>query len=213
MRHSIYRACRGILAIKDRPQRIAWGVAIGTFVAYLPIVGVQMIVGAIICKIFKANILASLPLAWITNPVTVGPIYYLLFLLGGVFTGDTMTYVEMEGIVAEIAEAGIFSVDGLETTITLFAKIFWPTFIGGAIFGLCNAVIFYFMTLKFVLHYQKRRSDRKSKWKRITEQINMSNVKHNGQPPQKVDESLAKHVKDGQNRSDENHEQTDFPIS
>ena len=144
MRHSIYRACRGILAIKDRPQRIAWGVAIGTFVAYLPIVGVQMIVGAIICKIFKANILASLPLAWITNPVTVGPIYYLLFLLGGVFTGDTMTYVEMEGIVAEIAEAGIFSVDGLETTITLFAKIFWPTFIGGAIFGLCNAVIFYF---------------------------------------------------------------------
>ena len=49
------------MVIQDSPHRIAWGVAIGTVVAYLPIVGIQMVIGAIICYIMRANVLASIP--------------------------------------------------------------------------------------------------------------------------------------------------------
>lgn len=167
--HAGSRAIRGILAIKDTPHRISWGVAIGTFVAYLPIVGIQMLIGAAICKLCKANVLASLPLAWITNPLTIAPIYFGLFLLGGVFTGDTMTYTDMIALIEEINKAGIFSMDGLSTTVGLFANIFWPIFIGGVIVGIVNGALFYYLTLKLITAYQKKRAERKSKWHAISQ--------------------------------------------
>ena len=103
--HRFWRGLRGIIVIQDTPHRIAWGVAIGTFVAYLPIVGIQMLIGAFVCWLFRANVIASLPMAWITNPVTIVPIYYGLFVLGGVFTGDEMSYEQMKVLISQINDA------------------------------------------------------------------------------------------------------------
>ena len=168
--HAFYRGLRSILVIRDSPHRIAWGVAIGTFVAYLPIVGIQMVIGALLCKIMRANILASIPMAWITNPLTIVPIYYLLYVFGGLFTNDSMTYAEMEIIVGSINEAGVFTWNGLTITIDLFGNIFWPILIGGVIVGLVNGALFYAIVLKIVSVYQLRRSNRRAGWRKKTEQ-------------------------------------------
>lgn len=174
--HRLWRGIRGILVIQDSPHRIAWGVAIGTVVAYLPIVGIQMIIGAVICYLLRANVLASIPMAWITNPVTIVPIYYMLYLLGGVFTGDSMSYDDMELIIDQINQAGIFSSEGLGITFDLVVGIFWPTFIGGLIVGTINGAIFYMLTIKIVSLYQLKRHKRKLAWKEIIEQQHSSDV-------------------------------------
>lgn len=174
--HRVYRLCRSIVVIQDSPHRIAWGVAIGTFVAYLPIVGIQMIVGAIMCKLMRANILASIPMAWITNPLTIVPIYFGLFLLGGLATGDTMTYTEMQTLIKQINEAGIWTMDGISQTIDLIGRIFLPLMIGGVVVGVINGVLFYMLTLKAVAAYQRRRSRRRLTWQKKHERASISGV-------------------------------------
>ena len=175
-KHGLTRGIRGVLALNDSPHRIAWGVAIGTFVAYLPIVGIQMIVGAVICYCMRANVLASIPMAWITNPVTIVPIYFLLYLLGGVFTGDSMTYTDMEALVGQINEAGIFTKEGFNRTTDLILSIFWPMLIGGVIVGVINGVLFYFLTLKLVAKFQLRRLQKRLLWQQQIEQSTATDV-------------------------------------
>ena len=78
---------RSVLLINDTPHRVALGIGIGTFIAYQPIVGIQMIVGALLAMLLRANITATLPPAWITNPVTILPIYLTLHWVGNLFLG------------------------------------------------------------------------------------------------------------------------------
>jgi hypothetical protein len=67
------------------PHAIALGFAIGVFVALTPTVGIQMVLGATIAHIFRANRVVAAGLAWITNPLTIVPIYYFNYRVGLVF--------------------------------------------------------------------------------------------------------------------------------
>lgn len=147
-------AWRRVLTLDDSPHRIALGVLIGTLVAYQPIVGIQMIVGAIICKLIGANVIASLPLAWITNPVTIVPVYYATYKLGVVFTGGDLSYDDMKALWGRIGEMGF--VDGFVEGTKLLLDIMWPMVVGGAIVGVVNGALFYFIVRRFVTAYQAR---------------------------------------------------------
>lgn len=148
-------AWRRVLTLDDSPHSIALGVLIGTIVAYQPIVGFQMIVGAIICKLIGANVIASLPLAWITNPVTIIPIYYLTYRLGVVFTGDEpITYDDVAALWTAIGEMGF--VDGVVEGTRMLLGIFWPMVVGGLIVGVVNGAIFYVLVRRLVTAYQSR---------------------------------------------------------
>jgi uncharacterized protein (DUF2062 family) len=151
-------AWRRLLTLDDSPHNIAMGVFIGTFVAYQPIVGAQMIVGAIVCRMIGANVVASLPLAWITNPVTIVPIYFATYKLGVVFTGGEMTYEDIEGIFDQIAALGFWN--GLVEGYRFLAGIFWPMVVGGAIVGVVNGVAFYVVVRRVVARFQAARPRR-----------------------------------------------------
>jgi len=62
-------------------KSISKGVAVGLFCAFLPM-PMQMIVASIFAVIFSGNILISIALVWITNPLTIPPIYYALYKFG-----------------------------------------------------------------------------------------------------------------------------------
>ncbi len=148
-------AWRRVLTLDDSPHSIALGVFIGTLVAYQPIVGFQMIVGAIVCKIIRANVIASLPLAWITNPVTIIPIYYLTYRLGVVFTGDEpITYDDIAALWTAIGELGLL--DGIVEGTRMLLDIFWPMVVGGLLIGVVNGAIFYALVRRLVTVYQSR---------------------------------------------------------
>lgn len=164
LRHGIGKLWFNVVSLNDTPHAIALGVALGTFVAYLPIVGIQMVLSAAVAWMIRANVAASLAPAWITNPVSIVPIFFGLYILGGIFTGDAMSYGEMASLVKQINEAGITSFDGISQTIDLMGQVWWPMMIGGTIVGSLNALLFYWLTKLFVRRYQARRAARKAQW-------------------------------------------------
>lgn len=148
-------AWRRVLTLDDSPHSIALGVFIGTLVAYQPIVGFQMIVGAIVCKLIGANVIASLPLAWITNPITIVPIYFITYRLGVVFTGDApITYDDIAALWTAIGQLGF--VDGIVEGTRMLLGIFWPMVLGGLLIGVVNGALFYVLVRRLVTAYQAR---------------------------------------------------------
>ena len=66
-----------ILQLQGSAHSIALGTAIGLFVAMTPTVGLQMIIILIISLLIPANRLAGFIMVYISNPLTMVPIYWL----------------------------------------------------------------------------------------------------------------------------------------
>ena len=56
-----------LMMLKDTPHRVAAGFAIGIFIGWLPLVGIQMVIAAGISWMTKANFIASVPGVWLSN--------------------------------------------------------------------------------------------------------------------------------------------------
>jgi uncharacterized protein (DUF2062 family) len=56
-------------------------VALGVFCAFIP-VPFQMLLAAIFAVWLRVNILVAVPMVWLSNPLTMGPMFYFCYLLG-----------------------------------------------------------------------------------------------------------------------------------
>ncbi|MCP4980347.1 MAG: DUF2062 domain-containing protein [Gammaproteobacteria bacterium] len=61
-------------------------VALGLFCAFIP-VPFQMLIAATLAVVIRANILVAVPMVWISNPVTMGPMFYFCYLIGAEILG------------------------------------------------------------------------------------------------------------------------------
>jgi len=86
VRMALWRAQRFIkyrvLHVDDTPHRIALGVGLGFFVMWTPTIGLQMLLVLLLCTLFRANKLVGVPFVWLSNPLTIIPIYYPSYWLG-----------------------------------------------------------------------------------------------------------------------------------
>lgn len=71
-----------ILHADDPPHRLALGIAIGMFVTFTPLIGLQMVLAFFLAWLLRANKLVGVPLVWISNPFTIIPIYYPCYAIG-----------------------------------------------------------------------------------------------------------------------------------
>lgn len=62
-------------------RSIAFGLALGLFVGFMPILG-QMFVAAALAIVARVNLPISVMAVWITNPITMGPIYFVAYQVG-----------------------------------------------------------------------------------------------------------------------------------
>jgi len=84
------RFTKKILEIEDTPERVARGVAVGSFIAVTPTVGFQIALAFAVATIARGNRLAAIAMTFVLNPFIVippsywyFPAYYLgAFLLG-----------------------------------------------------------------------------------------------------------------------------------
>lgn len=162
--HAVARFIRGVVLLDDTPQRIALGSGVGLFFAVQPFVGSQMVASVIVCKLLRASVLASLPWTWVTNPVTVAPIYYAAYRLGVVFfpAEEPVSYERVRQL-GELAE-GQSWIDNLKKGWTLLVDIAIPLQIGCIIFGLIAAVVGFLLVRKAVNALQARRLSRRNRW-------------------------------------------------
>lgn len=77
-----WRSLTGIVALPGAPHAIALGAAIGTFIAFTPTLGLQLVLAAALAYLCRASAPAALAAVWITNPLTAAPIYAATYQLG-----------------------------------------------------------------------------------------------------------------------------------
>lgn len=65
---------------------LAGAAFIGIFTAFLPI-PMQMVVAAVLAVKFKCNLPLSVLLVWVTNPLTIAPVFYFTYRLGAALMG------------------------------------------------------------------------------------------------------------------------------
>ena len=81
-----------MLQADDPPGKLALGAGIGMFITFTPTVGFQMVLTLFFAWLLRANKTIGLPIVWISNPVTIIPIFYGCYVLGRIMMG----YPEIE---------------------------------------------------------------------------------------------------------------------
>jgi hypothetical protein len=68
-------------------RSMAGAVAVGLFFAWVP-VPIQMLLAAAAAILFHTNMALSIVLVWISNPVTIPPMFYFAYLVGTWVIGE-----------------------------------------------------------------------------------------------------------------------------
>lgn len=98
MRRTLRIVWHSILHADDPPHRIALGVALGVFVALTPTLGLQMLIVVYLAWLLNANKVLGLPIVWITNPLTVVPIYFPQYWVGAKLLGHTLEWEDWSSL-------------------------------------------------------------------------------------------------------------------
>lgn len=84
---------RAMLMLDDSSHRIALGAAIGMFIAMTPTVGIQMLLVLLLAvatrRWFRFNKVAALLMVYVSNPLTVVPIYWFSYKVGTIYFRET----------------------------------------------------------------------------------------------------------------------------
>jgi hypothetical protein len=146
----IYR----ILHVDDTPHRIAFGVAIGIFIAWTPTVGFQMGLTVALAALLRANKAVGVPLAWITNPVTIPPVFGFNYWLGAKLLGHNYDLHQFKGFIAAAMKEGSL-LDRLHDLWEAMWTIFWPLWLGSIVVGLALGAISYVAVYYGVVRYRR----------------------------------------------------------
>lgn len=151
-----------VLHTNDTPHAIARGAAIATFVAFLPLVGFQTVIAIGFAALARANKAICIPIVWITNPLTLWPIYGACFALGRLIVPSPTAANEIV-VISELER---------QQTVGFFEPAYWKGFfsnlafislelwVGCFLVGFVAAVISYLVFLRGVTAYRARRRQR-----------------------------------------------------
>ncbi len=114
---------------------------VGIFCAFLPI-PFQMLVAAIFSIIIRSNLAVSVSLVWITNPITIPPLFYFTYKVGTMILGTESLHHEME-----------FSYKYL---VSELASIWWPLITGSLVCAVIFSIIaFSAINLFWIWHVRR----------------------------------------------------------
>jgi uncharacterized protein (DUF2062 family) len=167
LRYLLRRSLRALGRATGTAHQIALGVAIGFFVGWLPIVGIQMAVAVVVCTIFRANKVVPIFPIWLTNPVTIVPVYSFNYWVGWLVVGgpplsdlaDVLR--KMITVPARVEDMGRFEAwwTGVRHAFSELLSMGWdmqlPLWLGCVIVGLALAIPSYYISYKFVTAFRE----------------------------------------------------------
>lgn len=164
--------------LPDSPQKIGRGIWAGIFVCFTPFFGLHFVFAAIIAKVMRGNILASLLSTFFGNPLTFPAIALASvqvgnFLLGrrqsdsgGRFWSNLAEFWRQ--LWARFGDAwrdlkfnfwAMFSDDRADWRglWRFYDEVFFPYMVGGLVPGVIVATIIYYITVPMIDAFQSRR--------------------------------------------------------
>lgn len=123
---------------------------VGIFCAFLPL-PLQMLIAALLAILVRSNLPISIGLVWISNPITIPPMFYMNYLVGTWILGSEGKYVGTEFSVAWLADS--------------FAHIWQPLLVGslvcGVFFSILGFLLVRYLWLLHVVQQWKQRQQRR----------------------------------------------------
>ena len=125
-------------------------IGVGVFCAFMP-VPFQMLIAAIAAICFRFNILVAVPTVWISNPITLAPMFYFCYRIGAAILD-----VHADNFNFELK---------LDWIVTGMLEIWQPFLLGCLVVGLVSASFSYWL-VQFLWRYHlwtriKNRRDRR----------------------------------------------------
>jgi len=119
------------------PEDIAWGAAVGLFIAMTPTMGIQTYIAVPIAALIKKSKVAAAAGVWLTNPVTAPFLYGFNYLIGAKLLGHPLN-------------APFLSNPSWETFWNAGRHVMLALTLGGTITGVTVAFLGYFLVLAMV---------------------------------------------------------------
>lgn len=128
--------------LDDTPHSIALGTTIGMFIGMTPTVGIQMILvmvaALLLGPFFRFNRVAALLTVYISNPLTMVPLYWMDYKVGTLFVEGNVTRERF----GEILEYDGFR-EWCRTVGGLTLELGWPLLIGSLVVATASAAATY----------------------------------------------------------------------
>lgn len=145
---AVMPAWQSVLRLESTPHAVGLGLATGVFVAFLPILGIQMLIAAMIAWIGRANVGAALLGTWAGNPITWPVMWIASYLIGIALLGDAgvMTVEELQRTVTRLLDSspsrvGWFAI--MDGALAILWPVMKPLFLGSLILGLVAGGVLY----------------------------------------------------------------------
>jgi uncharacterized protein len=134
--------CGKLLMLDDTPHRIALGMAIGVFISWTPTLGFQMLAAVPLAYLLRANRVSSVIGVYLSNPLTIVPMYWLDYQLGAMLLRTPVSFDGFREILMRSDWAqrcwGLLGV-GMD--------VLGAVWLGGLILGALTGVLAYIGTL------------------------------------------------------------------
>lgn len=122
---------------------------VGVFCAFLPI-PMQMLLAGFLAIIIRCNLPLSVGLVWISNPITIPPIFYFCYLVGAFLLGSEIQHGSSQ-----------FSIEWLASSLS---QIWAPLIVGSVTCAVFFGVLSFFLVrFLWAFHVIKRWEERKEK--------------------------------------------------
>lgn len=159
------RLIRPILQSKGSIRQVSWGVAIGVFFALTPTVGIQMYTVALIWTLsryilgIQFNLPVAVAMVWISNPLTMVPLYYLFLISGYAALGTevNLSFAHFDSQLSSISAMENTWDSIVKSTRFLLIDLGWPMVIGGFLYAIPGSLMSYWLTFTLLSRYRQLR--------------------------------------------------------
>jgi uncharacterized protein (DUF2062 family) len=144
-----------LLNLDDPPERTALAFAIGTAIAFSPLLGLHTILAALIAIVWRLNKVAIFSGSYLNNPWTVAPIVAFSWAIGRLIIGSPP--IDLPEITA-----GAITTAAFWQSIAAAWRQLLPFAVGASILSITTSLISYPVMLHFLRLYRRRNADGRS---------------------------------------------------
>jgi uncharacterized protein (DUF2062 family) len=133
------------LRLQDDPRKLAWGMALGVFIAFTPTVPFHTVAALSLATLLRVSPVTAFLGIQVCNPLTIPPFYLAAYKVGEhlLYRGQPL-----------VIPAGY----NLEAWLGLLWKGGLALQVGGIVIAIPPAIISYFLTLWIVQRYRQRKA-------------------------------------------------------